>query len=352
MIPNPRCGSVLVATVLLVTSAWAAQNKIPYDVVTATVALSPPQLKHIDHYLDDKITLLVDGSRDEVVQARRELIEPLSWAGGTEIFNLAYSSATANRLPQAVRSDRLLVRLNTMIVVNSLNDPGVVGLIEKGLADPNPAVRYWAGKAVSQSIANRLADNEQQRLLDALTAAMLKEKSERVLQRLLVGVVGLNIPEAATKLLDGLNNRVSLHAVNPNLPLSAGLEGLRTLFVKTVEAKANGQDIPIKTIRQMAMVAYRYLDLSAALLDLDLPNENNRSDYRQMLKVNDATLRWTTRQMPPEEGPAIPPSIEGEIAAENWPLIRLRAEEWKRILTHAPFGFGLVDLMVTIPNHP
>lgn len=352
MIPSRRFAGVWIATSLLITSAWATASKIPYDVVTATVALSPSQLAHIEQYLEDKVARLVEGDPEEVVRARRQLIEPLSWAGGTEIFNLAYSSAAAYRLNQAVKSDQLLVRLNAMIVVHALDDPGVLGLVVKGLADPNPAVRYWAGKSVSQSITDRLASDQQRYLLEALTKVMLTEKSERVLQRLLVAVVSLNIPEAATKLLDGLNNRVSLHAVNPNLPMGAALEGLRTLFIKMVEATANGQDIATESIRQIAMVAYRYLDLSAALLDLDLPNKENQSNYRDMIKLNDAILRWTVRQMPPEGGPGIPPTIQSELAAENWPFIRLRAEEWKRVLIQSPFSFGPVDLMVTIPDHP
>ena len=129
-------------------------KKIPYRVVTANTALAGDDQKHIDQYISEKVTELTGGTPEEVVRARHKLIEPLLWAGGTEIFHLAYSSSASHQLSEAINSDDLHVRLNTMIVVNSLNDAGIVSLIRKGLADESPAVRYWAGKSVSQ-IGNR-----------------------------------------------------------------------------------------------------------------------------------------------------------------------------------------------------
>ncbi len=342
--------AVVVILVCILASVAEAQRKIPYGVVTATTALTPAQQAHVEDYLDDKTQALTEGNPDEVVQARQELIEPLAWAGGTDIFHLAYSAAASHRLTQAVNSDQLHVRLNAMIVVSSLHDPGVVRLIQKGLADPSPAIRYWAGKAVDVGVTSRLSVREQQILLKALTDAMLKEKSERVLQRLLVGLVGLDIPEAAMKLLDGLNTRVDLHALNPNLPLGAALEGLRKLFVKTVQAKSEGREIPVGTIREMALVAFRYMTLSATLLDMNRVSQESNTYYQDMIKLADAMLGWTARQMPPEDG-LLPMSIKSEVSTQDWPLIRLRSEEWKRVLMKAPFNFGPVDLIVAVPDH-
>jgi len=355
MISNRLSGGMgMLAVILLFMASQPAlaRSKIPYSTITARDALTSIQLDHIETYLDERVQSLVQGSEGEVVRIRRELIEPLTWAGGTPIFHLAYSSASANRLTQAIRSDRMLVRLNTMIIIHSLNDPGSVSLIEKGLVDSSPAVRYWAAKAVSQSISSRLSESEQRSLLRVLTMAMNREKSERVLQRLLVAVVGLNIPEAASRLLDALNKRVALHAVNADMPLGAALEGLRIQFIKTVEGKANGRDVSVVMIRQIATVAYRYLDLSATLLDLDRPNPENQANYREMVKLADAILKWSGRQMPPEGGASVPRSVKSDIASNNWPLIRLRVEEWNRMLTQAPFNLGLVELMVTFPDRP
>ncbi len=345
-----RLGSIAGAMVLATVPYAVAQTEISYDVVTATSVLTPAQKLAIEEYLKSKITGLEQGSADEVVQARHKLVEPLTWAGGTEIFHLAYSSAASHHLANAVQSDRVEVRLNTMIVVSAMNDPGVVSLIQKGLADESPAVRYWAGKAVGHIGAKgRLSDDEQRLLLKTLADALLVETSERVLQRLLVGLVGLSIPEAATQLLNGLNKRVALHAANPNMPLGAALDGLRTLFVKSVQSKVNGEDIPIETTRLMALVSYRYLALSAALLDLNRPSQEAIPHYHEMIKLSDAILGWTARQMPPQGAP-VPSSVKPDVASENWALIRLRAEEWKRVIETAPFNFGPIDLMVTIPD--
>ena len=350
MVSPPRLWGVAVTLLCLLVGTAAAQTKIPYDVVTASSVLTPTQQQQIEAYLTDKTALLIDGSPNEIALARQQMIEPLYWAGGTEIFHLAYSSIAGRLLAKGMDSDRLQVRLNAMIIVSSLNDPGVVILIEKGLADESSAIRYWAAKSVNRNITGRLSPQEQQFLLDALAKAMLTETSDRVLERLLVGLVGLDIPEAATQLLEGLNARIKLYAANPRMPLSAALEGLRTLFVKTVQAKADGQDISVEIIRQLALVSYRYFDLSAAVLDMDRPTDENRANYEEMLKLNNAILSWTARQMPPE-GLSVPLSINNELSNQNWQMIRLRAEEWKRVLTGAPFNFGLVELMVTVPEN-
>jgi len=340
---------VAIGVLGVIANTALGQYKIPYDVVTAATALSVEQQETINRYINHRTELLFQGTKEQIVKVRQELTEPLTWAGGTDIFHLAYSSAANHYLSQGLNSDRLLVRLNTMIVVHDLKDPGVVSLILRGLRDASPSVRYWAGKAVTQAgVHSRLSIQEQSMILNALVPAIQKETSEHVLQRLLVGLVGLNIPEAASKLLDELNKRVALHAANPNLPLAAAIEGLRTLFVKTVEAKSNGQDVSYDAVRQMALVAYRYLALSATLLDTDRLDEEHRNQYLDMIELVDAALGWTARQISPNL-PA-PPSIKDDLERQNWPLIRLRTEEWKRLLEKAPFNFGPVDLMVTIPE--
>lgn len=342
---------VTVGVLGVVANTAFGQKKIPYDVVTATSTLSVEQQRMINNYISHRTELLFRGTKDQVVKSRQELIEPLGWAGGTKIFHLAYSSAANRYLSQGLDSDQLLVRLNTMIVAHDLKDPGVMGLIQKGLMDASPSVRYWAGKAITQAgFHDRLSIYEQATILNALGPAIQKESSEDVLQRLLVGLVGLSIPEAATKLLDELNKRVGLHAANPNLSLTAAIEGLRTLFVKTVEARSNGQDVPNEAVQQMALVAYRYLALSAAWLDTDQLDAEQQNQYLDMIELADAVLGWTARQV--SSGASAPPSIKDDLERQNWPLIRLRIEEWKRLLEKPPFNFGAVDLMATISQDP
>lgn len=350
MLHSPRRWGFVTAAFLCVASVAAAQtNKIPYEIVTATSALSGAQRQEIDRYAQDMIARLTFGTLNEAVQARKDLIEPMSWAGSSDIFHLAYSSAVSGRLSQAIGSEQVHVRLNAMIVVGSLRDPGTVGLIQKGLADPTPAVRYWAGKAISQvGVQASLSETEQRTLLRALTSAMETETSERVLQRLLVGLVGLNIPEADAQLLSALNRRVDLHADNSSLSLEAEMEGLRTLFVKFVQARSNSQTVPAQTVQQLTLVAYRYFILSATLLDSGRLNQDSFAQYPKMLQITDTILGWAVSQMPPSGPPPAP--IKNELANQNWQLIHLRAEEWKRTLSLAPFNFEPVALMVTIPD--
>lgn len=341
---------VVIGALGVITNTTLGQHKIPYDVVTAATALSVDQQETINRYINHRTELLLQGTKEQIIKARQELTEPLTWAGGTKIFHLAYSSAANHHLSLGLDSNQLLVRLNTMIVVHDLKAPDIVDLIiKKGLTDSSPSVRYWAGKAIAQAgVHGRLSIQDQTTILNALGPAIQKETSEHVLQRLLVGLVGLSIPEAASKLLDELNKRVILHTANPNLPLAAAIEGLRTLFVKTVEAKSNGQNVPNDAIRQMALVAYRYLALSATLLDTDQLDEEHRTQYLDMIELADAALGWTARQM--SQNLSAPPSIKNDLERQNWPLIRLRADEWNQLLKKPPFNFELIDLLVSFPG--
>ncbi len=348
------CSVTLAALGLVICLACApvrAADQIPIEIISATSSLTPGQHQVVDQYIARQTGLLTTGTDKQVAQARSQLIDPLIRGGATDSFTLAYSSAASNRLIEAVESDRLAVRINAMIITAHLSDLSTLGLVEKGLADPNPAVRYWAAKAASDTGSrDNLPSQEQAQILDLLVQSMVRESSEHVLQQLLMGLVGLSIPEASTQLLDVLNRRVAVHTADPGAPLGAALVGLRTLFVKTVEASSNDQLIGPDTLRQLTLVAYRYLALSATLLEQGLPAAGAQPAYRKMVELTCKVLPWSASQIAPDV--LQPGPIQDELAQENWPEICLRVEEWKHLLASSAFGYDPADLALPpLPSH-
>src|SRR5690606_26237777 len=93
-----------------------------------------------------------------------------------------------------------VVRTNAMIVASHLTSSSVVPLIQSGMRDSVPAVRYWAAIAAANT-ASRLEAQDQQALLRVLNTTWENETSMEVLGKVLVAMDALNIPEATSQLL-------------------------------------------------------------------------------------------------------------------------------------------------------
>ena len=346
------CWVVIVGVVLGLTSrATLGQNKIPYEIVTAESALTTGQQSRIDAYVEARLNQLLQGLPDQVSEAREQLIEPFGLVGASDIFTLAYSAAVSDRLIEALHSNKILVKLNAMIVAASLIDPGVVRLIEIGLTDDNPALRYWAGKAVGDietspaTRAQRALSSENQRLLLAvIKEAIGDEPSHDVLHRLLLGIVTLEVSEAGEFLLDELNRRVSFYATDARLPIGPITRILRAMYINLVQASARGKQIFPEQRQKTTMVAYRYLVLCASALDRGTVDPAMETAYKEMVELTDSILTWMARSTFPE-GTDRPESVKKEVQIENWPEILLRAGDW-RLLLLKEFNFDQEDLTV------
>lgn len=348
---KPRLLCVVVASLAtLVPNPVGADDKLPPAIVTSNTPLAPTQQAAVESYIRERADSLINGPQERIVTVRQDLLKPLLQPGASRFFLRAYGSALAQQLSPALTSPNLLVRLNTMIVVASVKDPSVLDLIVTGLADPSPSVRYWAARAAGQlAAAVKLVQQDQDTLLATLLQAFEKENSDQVKQKLRAALIDLNIPEGIFRLLDSLSKEVDLYAANPTSNLDSTLESLRLLFVKTVEASSTGQPLPEKISRQMALVAYRYLVLSVSVADASAVDPNALTDYQEMIRLADAILGWVARRRPSQTPPA-PPSIQAEVEKQDWPMIRLRTEEWKQLLQGAPFSFTTQDLAVPTPQ--
>lgn len=336
-------GIALLAGALSVAVASVGRGEIPAEIITATSALAPAQQQAIDAEVKHFTGQLLGGTDVQVIEARSRLLDPLL-KGASQIFRVAYSASVAATLPKALESDRPIVRINAMIVASKLTDPTVAKLVEKGLHDPNPAVRYWSAKAIHQ-IAPALNGEVQKDMLGTLSVAVGKETSPDALQQQLTAMDKLNIPEAVTRELEALNERTIAHAKDARLVMLADTEALRQLYVKLVQDKSNGKTVTDGVMRQLALVSYRYLAVTAEELDGGKLSSERQGEDWLMANTSDIALRWAASQLAPKA--TLPAEIKDFIAARNPAGVKLRNEEWKQLLLNPPLSYRRDELDLT-----
>ena len=325
-----RC--LLAATALILCAAHqaAADERLP---TSKDEAMVETDKAIINSYVQKWVGQLVDGSDDQVQEARQKLIVPLD-DNPTQYFLIEYRRKMVGRLVSAFRSKRFIVRLNVMIIASALGDPGATNLLTDGLQDENPGVRYWSAMAVANitAVSDKLTDVQQQALLKALASALQVEQVEPVLQRLMLALAALDIPGAAPMVLDALNKRVPAHLANPRLALIAEIVGMKRLIRRMI-ADPNG--VTSRDVRLFTIVAVRYFILAAMLLEENKIPESTMSDYVSMLERADEYLHWlaqqqgvTKDQLPQELRKPIKPLVDGKA----WPRTKLRAAEWENLL--------------------
>jgi len=343
-----RC---LVGLLLIVfatmNSATYAQDRLPAEILNASVALNASQQRSVTDYVIALVDQLQNGTNDEISRAREKLIDPFNDPNASRIFRTAYSAAISLALPPATESQKLLVRLNAMIVAKYLQDAATVSLVRVGLKDANPAVRYLAGNAAAE-LGRKLQVQEQRELLQLLSDAFGVETDNIVVEQLLAGIGGLSIPEAGLTLLNGLNRRVAVHAANPELAIEAERVGLARMFSGMLRGIADGGQIPQPFVKQISLVACRYMLLCSELIDTNQINRALLPTYTQMITDVDKMLRWcVTTGMPVPEGTSLPADDVGTlIQNRRWVDVRLRAEEWRRVLQRKPYEFRDADMNI------
>lgn len=326
--------------------------------ISAAAALNKTQVDTVDEFVRYWARQLNAGSDDQVADARNALIDPPNRAGLSDAFRNVYANSLNPQLVTAFASDRVLVKVNTLIVAASIADARTLRLLTAGMADNNIAVRYWAGKAAIV-VASRpnLPRNDKINIMNLLVGQMSNEPSELAIKPQLVALGELNIPEANEQLLTGINQRVNQHLRTSDTNLSPEQEALLKLYQKTVAARGTPPANPAAAaaadalVRQIGTVAYRYLVVSSAVLDLKRVSDPARvADAEGMARLCDQILRWVRETLAPQA--ASPPPIDSELSARNWALIRLRNDDWRKLLTTAPINLAASDLEVQVGAGP
>ncbi|MCX5661564.1 MAG: hypothetical protein NTW19_17945 [Planctomycetota bacterium] len=324
-----------------------AMPDMPSDVIKSATALNANQQKTLDSFVRSWVDRLTAGEDDQVAEARVRLLDVFQ-KGGTDIFNLGYSAALSRELAKALGSERVGVRLNAIIVTTKLIDPGAGNLVQTGLKDESPAVRYWAAKALAEMAAkNRLVTSDLPVMLKSVSGALVKEPSPQVVEQLFRVLPVLQVPDAMVRLLQVLNDRVDLEAQTPGAPLRVALQGMQGAFVKLVEeASKTGGKVQPDTMRVLAKVAYRYMTLAAVELNSGRVPLSRQREYEQMIELGDTILKWVIGQMSGKDAPST--DIKPLIFNKQWPDVLLRADQWNKVLVDQPYKLSSQELEVVV----
>jgi len=347
----------LAAAFLIVLSAgvaWAQCPNISNDTVREEGEISESQRRQINGYVDCWLKALGSGDAAQISASRNELIKPL-YRGGSAFFNAAYSSALSARLAPLLTAEDDFVRINAMIVTARLRDTGMIGLIEAGLEDQNPAIRYWAAKASlggedAPTLAVKLfpqdtpaaADSRAEveaRLLEAFSKAAKTEREPWVLRQMLQALVNLQTPAAAPVVLSLLERRLEGRDLSDDdhSGVTAEVDGLKRLAQKIVFLRARKAAVATDDfLRRAAGLYYRYGKLgatriAAVALGEKLTPEQSRA-YQDMRLEADNMLRFILSQLDKDGKYELPPAQPGRRDADilgdfvsRWPAVLKKA---------------------------
>ncbi len=335
-----------------------AQAIIPPELRQTSSALSSDEDRLVREVIAAAVKDLTSTDPEQVMQARRRLIDPLVLPNTSEIFGQAYSSHLKLQLPEALKSESVLVRLNAVIVASHLTDRTAIELLADPLADEAPAVRYQAVKALGSIVRNaRYSDDASRRQTEMQTLEMLRaramaETMPQVWRPLLESFNAVRIPEARLAVLDALNRQVDAHAAQPQITLTAEHAALVETYRGIVEQSLQPRGVDNTTAKALARVAFRYLLLSAKVLaetaDLDAPVA---ASYEQMITAADTVLRWLIRdylRLPV----AVPPAAAPKIRDRLWAELVLDAGKWKALLVDSRLDITADALEVPAITNP
>ncbi len=328
---------------LLVSPAFA-QNRIAQEWIVAD-SLSSTQRDEIQSFVREGCQQLQEGNATQISEARRTLSAPLNNPRGpSDAFLGVYVPQLASCLEKALDSERLITRLNAMIVARRLTTDQALPVIQKGLKDKSAAVRYWAVKAsreITESDARSWTDQQQQELLAMLAETLRQEKASEVVQQVMVSIVQLNVPEATAQALEALNRRATTHAASAGQSLDAEHAALLQLYRKLFGAGNTGsaQD----ATRELARTGYRYMRLVAQQMQEGNVPEEQRASYTRMLELSDAVLHGAYEMLGGTGN--VPEKIH--IDSPRWNLILAKADRWESILKDSPFNFTAEQLALS-----
>jgi len=294
--------SVLALTSLLLglggaTTTATAQELLPSAITTTTSPFTPEQADTVDAYVGRWARELIAGqSPSSISNARMKLLEPMKRPGASVEFKAQYSAEVATAISEGINSDKMLVRLNTLITAAALTEGYGLDLARAGLTDQTTAVRYWAAKAAADALA---ADREQGIAAERRTAiaraimnVIGQEKAGAVLEQFYISLAAADTPESRKALLDALHARAADYAENGlTEDLSAEATGLNRVYVRLLYA---GKQRDPDEVRRLVAANAKYLQLVRDAMQNDHLSTAMNATVQSMVESAEKTLNWAT----------------------------------------------------------
>jgi len=353
---------LLLSVFVLANQTAHAQVTIPNSVTQVSGSPTATEQQQIINFVRHWRDQLIEGESAQVGTARRELVAPLS-GNGSMFFKRAYSDVLSSQIKRAMDSPELHVRLNTAIAAAELMDQGAFDVIEQGLKDENPGVRYWSAKALVEVVirrrnsnANDALPNDPQRmaqLLKVLKDSGRSERDSRVLTEILKAGVVIQTPESQVIVLEELNTRLNAFAADPSLSQDMILSTLPPLyaFLLTETDIVLPEDLGEnkRPIRKVAQVSYRYLLLGTLLQDQGSLSPSESRAYKQLMESMLDILNWSAGKLGHAEAAMLSKEdTERQIRQEQWPELLNTMNQWELLLIGPPTEFPTAELVVKL----
>ncbi|MFG0248645.1 MAG: HEAT repeat domain-containing protein [Phycisphaeraceae bacterium JB051] len=339
---------IIVLTVVFTgINANAQQLKLDSALISTTQTLDGAQQLKLDEYANFWIQKMLTSQDPEVSAARDQLVSPLRHPSATEVFKAAYSATLIGKIPEKlIQSQRMIVRFNAMLCLADLSDKSAIPIVQAGLADNNPAIRYLAAQAAGK-LGAKLDNTSQVMVLTLLQNVFFNEPDQVVIEQILGSMSQLTIPQARSTMLFALNEHVNVHHGNPTITLKADYDAMRILFKNIVTEQAGGQEIPLQVSKQFARAAFRFMLHCSRALDQGRVHQSLQNQYTSMIQLSENILRWiSTRAMQVPENSLPQNDMAPNIRTGAWTTLHLRSQEWGAMLQGAPFNISQRDLAV------
>lgn len=324
---------------------------LPSELIGTNVALDAAQQRKLDDYAKIWILRMLTDQETKVSASRDKLISPLHNPSAGSVFKTAYSSTLLQdqHLPKLLKSSSMSVRFNAMLCVPYLVDKAAIPMVQQGLVDSNPAIRYLAAQAAGK-LGQKLSPIDQTSILTLLNARFVNEADQVVVEQILGSMSQLTIPSARNDMLAALNMHVDVHHGNPNLTLKADRDAMLQLFRELVTEQANGQEIIFKVRKQFAIVACRFMIHCSRALDQNRVHKTLEPQYTSMITDCEKILNWiSTRTMKIPAGNLPANDIVPNLRQQNWTVVHLRSEDWRKVMQASPFTVAQNQLAVPRP---
>lgn len=333
------------------------QRFLPAEIVQAEV---------ITEEMNDRILSVVeppmfdlaqpDAEAKDITEARDQVLDLFPRSNQPSVaFLEALSAAISARINDAVEHESPLVRMNAMIILASMIDDESKPLIDKGIGDQNDGVRRWAvtalGRRASWWRARAAAGvGGQQAKIDA-AIAQIQTLSEQVqpphpivISAGMDALLRINTPRSREALIAILNQRVELHAADPNLtysPERSALERFTNVLVSEVPPDARS----IKGYNQ-AMSRYASLivaDAKANRIDQEKERGVQTMLYLCFLGMANVSAAVQAPNSPPQDHN----QARGWVVNGRWDeLDALVNRDWRAILVGPKIGLKAEELAI------
>lgn len=332
------CCAVWMVAMTAIGSA-SAQEILSGDLMRVNGPFSGEQRQSVEAYLDHWGKQLI-GAQDvtQIAEARRKLIDPLTQAGISEPFKTQYSALAVPKISEGVTSKNFMVRLNTLIIIGNLSGGAGVEQMSMGLRDENAAVRYWAAKAIAESLGTAngaavMTADQRNRIQKAIGEKLATEPSADVLEQMYDALASLNTSESRRALVDAMNSRASWFAQNGlGVGLQAERTGLRRIYRVMLEAQIEGKADPA-LIKNLAAVCDKYLQLISRAVEKQQLADAQQAVAQEIVEVAHPALNWAVRVFDPaaRPGPELTDAFRNG-TSDKYVQFRLNVLQWANVL--------------------